>query len=92
MVNSPNPATPKVFVSYSWDDENHLNWVHDFAARLRADGINAVIDQWQVVLGDQLPHFMERVVRENDFVLIVCTPRYKIDRIAGSAGLAMRAT
>ena len=77
MVNSPKLAAPKVFVSYSWDDENHLKWVHDFAARLRADGIDAVIDQWQVILGDQLPHFMERVVRENDFVLIVCTPRYK---------------
>ena len=60
--------------------------MHDFAARLREDGINAVIDQWQVVLGDQLPHFMERAIRENDFVLTVCTPRYKErldDRVGG---------
>ena len=77
MVNPPKPDVPRVFVSYSWDDEHHLKWVHDFAARLRADGIDAVIDLWRVVLGDQLPHFMERAVRENDFVLIVCTPRYK---------------
>jgi hypothetical protein len=26
--------------------------------------------------GDQLPAFMERAVRENDYVLIVCTPTY----------------
>lgn len=85
MVDSPKPAASRVFVSYSWDDEDHLRWVHDFATRLRADGIDAVIDQWQVVLGDQLPHFMERAVRENDFVLIVCTPRYK-ERSDGRVG------
>jgi TIR domain len=85
MVDSTRPAAPKVFVSYSWDDEDHLQWVHDFAARLRADGIDAVIDQWQVVLGDQLPHFMELAVRENDFILIACTPRYK-ERSDGRVG------
>jgi hypothetical protein len=86
MSDYPERTAPKVFVSYSWDDENHLRWVHDFAIRLRADGIDAVLDQWQVVPGDQLPEFMERAVRENDFVLIVCTPRYKErsdDRIGG---------
>jgi hypothetical protein len=85
MGNSTKPVAPKVFVSYSWDNEHHLKWVHDFAARLRSDGIDAVIDQWQLVLGDQLPHFMERAVRENDFVLIVCTPRYK-ERSDGRVG------
>jgi hypothetical protein len=86
MVNSPKSTAPRVFISYSWDGADHLKWVHDFAARLRRDGIDAVIDQWQVVLGDQLAHFMERAVRENDFVLIVCTPRYKErmdDRVGG---------
>ncbi len=86
MSDHPERTVPKVFVSYSWDDEDHLKWVHDFAARLRADGIDAVLDQWQVVPGDQLPEFMERAVRENDFVLIICTPRYKErsdDRIGG---------
>jgi hypothetical protein len=35
------------------------------------------IDRWATVPGDQLPAFMERAVRENQFVVIVCTPRYK---------------
>lgn len=69
--------SPKVFISYSWDDDNHRKWVRDFATRLRGDGIDAILDRWQVVPGDQLPAFMERAVRESDFVLCVCTPRYK---------------
>jgi TIR domain len=85
VADSPKPIAPKVFVSYSWDNEDHLRWVQDFAAKLRADSIDAAIDQWQVVLGDQLPHFIERAVRENDFVLIVCTPRYK-ERSDGRVG------
>lgn len=68
---------PKVFVSYSWDDEEHRNWVHDLATRLREDGVDVELDQWAVHLGDPLPEFMERAVRDNDFVLVICTSKYK---------------
>ncbi len=27
--------------------------------------------------GDQIPEFMERSIRDNDFVVIICTPRYR---------------
>ncbi|MGO8684369.1 MAG: toll/interleukin-1 receptor domain-containing protein, partial [Thermoleophilia bacterium] len=70
-------APPTAFVSYSWDDEAHKAWVRDFAARLRGDGVDVTLDQWQVQPGDRLPAFMEAAVRNNDFVLIVCTPHYK---------------
>jgi len=69
--------SPKVFLSYSWDDEPHKKWVKDFATRLRNDGVDVTLDRWSVAPGGQLPEFMERSVRENDFVLIVCTPQYK---------------
>jgi hypothetical protein len=68
---------PRSFVSYSWDTEEHRNWVRGLATRLRQDGIETTLDQWHLVPGDQLPAFMERAVRESDYVLIVCTPRYK---------------
>ncbi|HSB03237.1 MAG TPA: TIR domain-containing protein [Anaerolineales bacterium] len=68
---------PKVFISYSWDDDKHQEWVRDFAIQLRRDGIDVVLDRWNVAPGDQLPRFMERAVTESDFVLCVCTPRYK---------------
>ena len=67
----------KAFISYSWDNDDHKNWVRDLAARLRRDGIDVTLDQWHLVPGDQLPEFMERAVRESDYVLIICTHKYK---------------
>lgn len=79
--------TPKVFISYSWDDKNHKEWVKELATRLRNNGVDAFIDQW-LRPGDPLPEFMERSVRENDFILIICTPDYKIksDKRTGGVG------
>lgn len=79
---------PTAFISYSWDDDDHKAWVRGLATRLRVDGVDVTLDQWHVAPGDQLPQFMERAVRENDFVLIVCTPRYKerSDKRAGGVG------
>jgi len=76
------------FVSYSWDSDPHKEWVRSFAQRLRADGIDVTLDQWHLVPGDQLPEFMERSIRDRDYVLIVCTPRYKerSDRRTGGVG------
>jgi hypothetical protein len=81
-------SAPKAFISYSWDDLSHRTWVRDVAARLRADGVETILDRWHAVPGDQLPAFMERAIRESDFVLIVCTPKYKLksDGRVGGAG------
>ena len=52
----------------------------------RADGVDASLDQWAAVPGDQLPAFMERSIGDSDFVLMVCTPRYNArseERIGG---------
>ncbi len=68
---------PTAFVSYSWDSDEHRGWVLALATRLRGDGVETALDQWHLVPGDQLPTFMEKAVRESDYVLIVCTPRYK---------------
>jgi formylglycine-generating enzyme required for sulfatase activity len=71
-----NIKPPKVFISYAWEDDIKA-WVLDFATRLRSDGVNAILDQWETVPGDQLTEFMEKSVRESDFVVFVCTPTYK---------------
>ncbi|MFZ6008062.1 MAG: toll/interleukin-1 receptor domain-containing protein [Nitrospirota bacterium] len=79
---------PKAFISYSWDNDAHKKWVVRLATRLRADGIEVILDQWHAVPGDQLPQFMEREIRENDYILIVCTPTYKqkSDKRTGGVG------
>jgi len=68
---------PKVFVSYAWESETHKLWVKSLAWSLRDDGVDAILDQWEMAPGDQLPLFMEESIRKSDFVLIVCTPKYK---------------
>lgn len=69
--------TPRAFISYSWDDENHKEWVRGLAGQLMTDGVDVTLDQWDAAPGDQLPQFMENSVRDGDFVLIICTPGYK---------------
>jgi len=75
-------------MSYSWDSDKHKAWVAQFAANLRNDGVDVTLDQWHLVPGDQLPAFMERAVRESNFVLIICTSRYKerSDNRSGGVG------
>jgi len=79
---------PRVFISYSWDGEDHKAWVKELAARLRANGVGITLDEWEVKPATRLPHFMENAVRENDFVLIVCTEAYrkKADERTGGVG------
>ena len=84
-TQEPHPTAPKAFVSYSWDDDAHKEWVKQLATRLRADGVDVTLDRWDSAPGDQIPAFMERAVRENDFVIAVCTPRFK-ERSDGRGG------
>jgi hypothetical protein len=82
-------TAPQAFISYSWDDEAHKEWVKQLATRLRAeDGVDVTLDQWHAAPGDQIPAFMEGAVRENDFVIAVCTPQFKArsDRRGGGVG------
>jgi hypothetical protein len=73
----PNPTAPKAFVSYSWDDDAHKDWVKQLATRLRKDGVEVTLDRWHAAPGDQIPLFMERAARENSFVIAICTPKFK---------------
>lgn len=72
----PEIKPPKVFISYAWEDDTKI-WAREFAARLRSDGVDTILDQWHVIPGDSLPEFMEKSVSESDFVLVICTPTYK---------------
>ena len=83
----PEPVPPTVFVSYSWDDELHKRWVRELAGRLRGDGVDVTLDQWELQPGDRLPAFMEAAIREHDFVIIVCTPHYKQRSDARTGGV-----
>ncbi len=75
-------TSPKVFISYSRESESHNNWVCMLADSLRKGGIESRIDQWHAVPGDMLAEFMENEIRNNDYVLIICTPTIRLSLIA----------
>lgn len=68
---------PRVFISYSWEDEEHIEWTKRLANCLIENGVDTHIDQYDLELGDRLPQFMEQEITNADYVLIICTPSYK---------------
>ena len=80
---------PRAFISYSWDGEEHEEWVKKLAERLQGEsGVEVKFDQWHLNPGDDKNHFMEQGVSNSDFVVMVCTPNYKrkADDRKGGAG------
>jgi tetratricopeptide (TPR) repeat protein len=71
-----NMSHPKVFISYSHDSLQHDQQVLDLADRLRNKGIDCMIDQYEPVPASGWPRWMERQIREAEFVLMVCTETY----------------
>src|SRR5450830_730146 len=64
---------PKVFVSYSHDSQEHKDWVLKLSTRLVANGVDIILDQWDLPLGGDLPRFMALGLTGADRVLAICT-------------------
>ena len=73
----PLEPYPTCFISYSHDDEAHKEWVYNLAEELTKNGILVHVDHWDLEPGDDLNEYMEKKVRESQYVIIVCTPEYK---------------
>jgi hypothetical protein len=69
-------APPKVLISYSHDTPEHAQHVLELANRLRADGIDSIIDQYAVAPAEGWPRWIEKQIRDSDFVVMVCTEIY----------------
>jgi hypothetical protein len=67
---------PRVFISYSHDSPQHDRQVLGLVDRLRVEGIDCMIDQYEPAPSSGWPRWMERQIREADFVLMVCTETY----------------
>ena len=55
-------SAPKVFVSHASEDKDRF--VVEFARRLRENGVNAWLDQWEMKPGDSLVDKIFEVVRD----------------------------
>ncbi|OAI41014.1 hypothetical protein AYO40_00610 [Planctomycetaceae bacterium SCGC AG-212-D15] len=82
--------TPKVFISYSWTSDAHVAWVVVLAEKLVADGVDVVLDQWDLKEGHDKYVFMEQMVTDGTVnrVLAICDKRYaaKADGREGGVG------
>ncbi len=90
VIHDVQEVHPKVFISYSWDGETHENWVLKLATDLRCgNGIDVILDKWEMKLGKLLPDFMAHAVTDSDRVICVMTPNYKkkSDGLTGGVGL-----
>ena len=76
---------PKLFVSYSHDNLSHKDWVLQLATRLVRNGVDVILDQWDLTLGSDLPRFMESGLTASERVLAICTAIY-VEKANSSAG------
>ncbi|MGX9135475.1 toll/interleukin-1 receptor domain-containing protein [Rummeliibacillus sp. JY-2-4R] len=78
-----------VFVSYSWDSQEHQEWVAYLVRRLRNEGYNATYDQYITSQNTiNLNRMMVERIKNDDFVIVVVTENYvkKADEFAGGVG------
>ncbi len=76
-VETPScKGNPRVFISYSHDSADHAAQVLALSDRLRSEGIDCVIDQYEPAPPEGWPSWMEAQVKASDFVLLVCTEGY----------------
>jgi hypothetical protein len=68
-------SNPKVFISYSWTSADR---VLSLAQRLMGDGVEVVLDKWDLKEGQDKYAFMERFVTDStiDKVLMICDNTY----------------
>jgi Tfp pilus assembly protein PilF len=76
-MESPAPEHPKVFISYSHDSPDHEAKVLALADRLRADGLDAVLDQYESFPPEGWELWQQRQIQAARFVLMVCTATYQ---------------
>lgn len=55
---------PKVFISYSWSSPGHQARIRQWAEQLVHDGVDVVLDIWDLREGDDKYAFMEKMVTD----------------------------
>ena len=81
---------PKVFISYSWTNGEHVTRVAELGTRLMNDGVDVALDQWSLEDCQDVTAFMESMVTDPsiDRILVVSDLLYaeKADGRAGGVG------
>jgi len=92
-MEEPSPTYPRIFISYSHDSPEHASRVLQLSDRLRADGIDAIVDQYELSPPEGWPRWTDAQIRRSDFVVMICTETYS-HRVMGEevsgTGLGVR--
>ena len=83
-------TAPKLFISYSWSNPTHEQWVLDLATELRESGVDVILDKWDLKEGRDAIAFMEKMVNDPEIkkVAIISDEIYvaKADGRKGGVG------
>jgi hypothetical protein len=88
MVKSTD-AVPKAFISYSWTSLAHRDQIRSYAERLREDGVDVILDQWDLAEGQDKYAFMEKMVTDPSIthVLVFSDKQYAEKADSRKAGV-----
>jgi hypothetical protein len=67
---------PTLFISYSHDSPDHADRVLALSNRLRSDGIDCILDQYEPAPSEGWLRWMDKQIQNADFVLMICTETY----------------
>lgn len=68
---------PRIFISYAQESGTHSQWVLELASKLRGDGLDARIDQYEQFPPEGWRAWMTEQIERANWVLIICTNEYK---------------
>jgi hypothetical protein len=80
-------TAPRVFISYSQDNDQHKEWVLELAKDLINNGVEVILDQWDLHPGQDVARFMEDGVTGSDRVILVSSERYVAKAESGKGGV-----
>ena len=80
---------PKVFISYSWSSPGHQDQIRQWAEQLVNDGVDVILDIWDLKEGDDKFAFMEKMVTDDSVthVLVFSDSEYAAKADARRAGV-----
>lgn len=80
---------PKVFISYSWNNQVHQNYIEELAQRLISDGVDVLLDVYDLKEGQDKYSYMESMVSDEKInkVLIFSDKNYTQKADSRKAGV-----
>jgi len=70
--------SPRVFISYSHDSEEHMERTRWLSDRMIREGLDCWIDQYEESPEHGWPAWCEQQILNAKYVLVVCTPNYRL--------------